>query len=451
MPIKTVHLTNYYHETSGGISTSLNNLLKAAEKHERFVTLIVPGKKDSVEKVNDFAKIYYVAAPYSPIFDKRYRLIMPWQYLRKNSVVRRILLKEKPDLIEITDKYILIFIAAMLRKGFFRSLGRPILVNFSSERMDDNVASFITQKQIGKTFAYNYITNILLSVFDFHIANSEYTAAEFFEAYKRVLEGEFSSWFFKKCSNFFLAPQLPIQERVFVCPRGVNIEFFSTKRQNIETRRQILQNLNLPHDSLLLLYAGRLSPEKNIELLIETMRILNSTNENFWFLVAGSGPKEEWLKQKSKELNNKILLLGHIDKEKLANIYANVDVYVHPNPREPFGNVVLEAMASGCPVVVPNSGGVLTYVNEQNAWITEPKPEKFASAIKEVVENPKLRQERIKNAVCTARENSSDRFAERLFFTYDKIYRIFFENREAFDFLGLNFNSASSRKKTCST
>ncbi|MCV4607494.1 hypothetical protein OFB74_31815, partial [Escherichia coli] len=88
-----VHLTNYYHKNSGGISTSYNNLLAAAEKNQRYVRLIVPGENETVETISDFAKIYFVPARYSPIFDKRYRIMMPWQYMVKDSPIRRILLE----------------------------------------------------------------------------------------------------------------------------------------------------------------------------------------------------------------------------------------------------------------------------------------------------------------------------------------------------------------------
>src|SRR6185369_18033304 len=98
--IKTVHLTNYYHKNSGGISTSYNNLLAAAERRRRFVRLIVPGETEEIEDVNEYGRIYYVPAKYSPIFDKRYRVMMPWQYMLHGSIIRNILLEEKPDLIE---------------------------------------------------------------------------------------------------------------------------------------------------------------------------------------------------------------------------------------------------------------------------------------------------------------------------------------------------------------
>ncbi len=182
MPIKSVHITNYYHKNSGGISTSFNNLLAAAERHRRFVRLIVPGETEAVEDVNEFAKIYYVPARQSPIFDKRYRVMMPWDYMPGNSIIRRILLAEMPEMVEVTDKYTLSMIGAMIRVGKFKQLGRPMLVHFSCERMDDNINSFLGGGAVGKWFARRVMGNYNFPLFDFHIANSPYTAEEFYES-----------------------------------------------------------------------------------------------------------------------------------------------------------------------------------------------------------------------------------------------------------------------------
>ncbi|MGH9821499.1 MAG: glycosyltransferase, partial [Pyrinomonadaceae bacterium] len=173
--MRSVHITNYYHRNSGGISTSFNNLLAAAEYHRRFVRLIVPGETEAIEEVNEFAKIYYIPARRSPVFDKRYRVMMPWQYMLTDSAIRRILLEEKPDMIEVTDKYTLSMLGGMIRTNSFKKLGRPMLVHFSCERMDDNIGSFLTSGRLGKWFARRVIGNYTIPSFDFHIANSSYT------------------------------------------------------------------------------------------------------------------------------------------------------------------------------------------------------------------------------------------------------------------------------------
>lgn len=444
-PIKSVHITNYYHKNSGGISTSYNNLLAAAERHQRYIRLIVPGETETVEDVNEFAKIYYVPAKYSPLFDKRYRIMMPWQYMLSDTIIRKILLKEMPDMIEVTDKYTLSLLGAMIRTNNFKKLGRPMLVHFSCERMDDNIGSFLTEGRLGKWFARRVIGNYTLPNFDFHIANSPYTAEEFYKAIEKAENPRRSEKFLNWAWRFFKAPRVALEERIFVCPRGVNSEQFSPARKSDAVKREMRERAGIPENSIVLLYAGRISPEKNIGLLVEFMEILAKDEEkDYRLLVAGAGPKADWLKeQTAKRIPGKIIQLGHLDKELLADYYANADVFVHPNPREPFGIAPLEAMASGAPVVAPNAGGILSYATNENIWLRAPEGAEFAAAVREIIENPERTKEKVKNALETARANTREKSTDFLLATYDKMYEDFqrrnelFTNREAaknFDF-----------------
>ena len=164
------------------------------------------------------------------------------------------------------------------------------------------------------------------------------------------------------------------------------------------------------------------------------MKILAKDEKNdYRLLVAGAGPLEEWLKEQVKgELKDKIILLGHLDKELLADYYANADVFVHPNPKEPFGIAPLEAMASGVPVVAPNSGGILSYATDENLWMCEPTGENFAAAIREITENPGQTESKIKNALETARNNTREISTDRLLATYDKMYEDFQSRKQLF-------------------
>lgn len=433
-PLKSVHLTNYYHKHSGGISTSFNNLLDAAERHQRYVRLIVPGEKEDVEDVNPFAKIYYVPAKYSPLFDKRYRIMMAWQYMLKNTVIRNILLAEKPDMIEVTDKYTLSMIGGMIRTNNFKKIGRPVLVHFSCERMDDNVGSFLTNGRMGKWLARRVISNYTLPSFDYHIANSTYTAAEFYDSLSPEKNPRRSERLLNWYWRAFKAPRVPVDERIFVCPRGVDSVHFSPDRTSDSVRREILERSGIPEDAVILLYAGRISPEKNIGLLVDTMKILSiDAKQDYRLLVAGAGPQSDWLKRQSdKYAAGKIVQLGHLDKETLANYYANADIFIHPNPKEPFGIAPLEAMASGVPTVAPNAGGILSYATNENAWLVEPTGERFANAVREVVENGPLRESKIAKALETARANTREASTDRIFATYDTLYADFQARRELF-------------------
>jgi glycosyltransferase involved in cell wall biosynthesis len=432
--MKSVHITNYYHKNSGGISTSFNNLLAAAERHQRHVRLIVPGETEAVEDVNAFAKIYYVPAKYSPLFDKRYRIMMPWQYMMKDSIIRKILLAEKPDLVEVTDKYTLSLLGVMIRTNNFKKLGRPVLVHFSCERMDDNVGSFISKGRLGKWFARRVIGNYTLPNFDYHVANSTYTAEEFYDALSQEKNVGRSDGFLNWCWRFFKAPRVTTDERIFVCPRGVDSVMFTPERISAEVRGDMRKRAGIPQDSIVLLYAGRISPEKNIGLLVDMMKILSKDQQrDYRLLVAGAGPQSSWLESQGKQYApEKIKLLGHLDKETLANFYSNADVFVHPNPKEPFGIAPLEAMASGVATVAPNAGGILSYATNENAWLVEPTGEEFASAVREIIADPELRERKIAKALATACENTREASTDRLFATYDKIYEHFQQNKDLF-------------------
>ncbi len=432
MPLKSLHITNYYHKNSGGISTSFNNLMDAAARHRRYVRLIVPGETEHVEDVNEFAKIYYIPANFSPIFDKRYRLIMPWRYMPNGSPMRGIILKEKPDIVEITDKYTLSLFGAMVRRGKFLDFGRCPLVHFSCERMDDNVASFLTRGRFGRWLARRVMGDYLMPSFDFHIANSDYTAGEFFEAAE---DSGHSKWFFNKCWRFFSAPRIPLKDRVYVCPRGVNTARFGTHHKSDDAVADLRKRANAPDDAVLLLYAGRLSPEKNIELLPEILSALSKDGmENYRLLIAGAGPRSEWLAENcEKAAPGKSVQFGHLEKDDLAELYANTDVFIHPNPREPFGIAPLEAMASGAPVVAPRGGGILSYANDDNAWLVEPTGDAFAAAIREIITNPDLREQKTAEAMKAVELNTREASTDRLFAAYDDLYERYMKQPEMFD------------------
>jgi len=423
--MRSVHITNYYHSQSGGVKSNYDALLQAADTYERQICLIVPGEDNKVEKIGKFGKIYFVKANNAPFFDRRYRLMNPIHYMQKSAPIRQILLQEMPDMIEIYDNYALTLLAGMIRKGYFKALGRPMLVYFTGERFDTIFRSFVSSGKLGHWFCRRLMGNYNLAMFDYFIANSPFVAQELFESVSKEFNPERSERFFKFCWRFFNSSPEDFEKRVLICPRGVDTKHFSPSRKSEDFQKKLRRCFNIPEKARILFSSTRISSEKNIQLLPAVMKILSADQQDYRLLVAGAGPKQEWLAEQSKKMPQKIILLGHLDKETLANYYANVDVFVHPNPREPFGNVVLEAMASGVAVVVPNSGGVLTYANEENAWLAEPSPEAFAERIKQIFENENLKRNKIQKSLETAIKNSKEIAIERLFSIYDKIYEEF--------------------------
>ena len=342
----------------------------------------------------------------APAFDARYRFLWPGEYVKRRSGrIAQILRAEQPDLVEICDKYSLFYLAAMLRKGLIPGVRRPVLVGLSCERMDDNVAAYLSAGRAARSFAQWYIRQIYGPPFDCHVANSEYTAQELRDSLRDRA-----------------------REFIRVCPMGVDATGFGRTHRDGELRRHLLARAGGDESSVLLFYAGRLSPEKNVLLLVEMLEALSHRQGRFGgcdyrLAIAGEGPMAQTLlASAARRVPGRLLLLGALRSSgELARHYASADVFVHPNAREPFGIAPLEAMASGVPVVLPNAGGVLAYATHGNAWLADPTPDGLADAVWSVTARPDAGRLRVARE--TAREHHWSRVADQWFALYDTLIR----------------------------
>jgi glycosyltransferase involved in cell wall biosynthesis len=125
-------------------------------------------------------------------------------------------------------------------------------------------------------------------------------------------------------------------------------------------------------------YVGRLTAEKNIRWLAEIERALLALNfTDFRFLIVGQGSEEPWLRANMKHADFPGVLRG----EALAEAYANLDVFVFPSETDTYGNVVLEAQASGVPAIVTPRGGPRFIVRANESGFIAHTCEQFASSI----------------------------------------------------------------------
>ncbi|HEY3975542.1 MAG TPA: glycosyltransferase [Candidatus Sulfotelmatobacter sp.] len=403
--MKTLHLTNAWHETSGGIATFYRALIAAANRKGHDIRLVVPAPADRVEEVGEFGRIYHVLAP-KAFLNSEYRAIFPSQFLSPGSKLQKILAFESPDLIEISDKYTLNYLGALLRMQLVQTLNyRPLVVGLSQERMDDNVRAYFGSIPFSQKFCSIYMKWFYFPFFDHHIANSEYTAAELRAAARGQL----------------------VPRKTWIRSMGVDLAHFSPQRRRPELRRRLLQNLGVAEDAALLLYAGRLAPEKNLQLLFDLMaRLACHGQREYRLLVVGDGvDREFWERRCDHDLRGRVQFFGHIaDKNVLADIYASSDVFVHPNPREPFGIAPLEAMASGIPLVAPNSGGVVSYANPRNAWTVHADVESFADAVREAVTNRTAAAEKTQRALATANQYRWETVTQSFLELYEQLLRL---------------------------
>ncbi len=152
--------------------------------------------------------------------------------------------------------------------------------------------------------------------------------------------------------------------------RGVDTQIFSPAHRQRPAE----------DDAFVLGFVGRLSVEKNVALLAQVQQQLTARGvANFRFLVIGQGAEEGWLRQHLPGGEFPGVLRG----EALSRAYANMDLFVFPSHTDTFGNVVLEALASGVPAVVTPDGGPPSIIREGETGRIA-RDEDFAAAIADI-------------------------------------------------------------------
>ena len=140
------------------------------------------------------------------------------------------------------------------------------------------------------------------------------------------------------------------EEKIKIYPRGIDIERFNPAKRN-----GFFRQWNCGENTTKLLYVGRVSKEKNLHLLVEAYRHLLERTPSVNLTIVGEGPYQEEMMQATADLP--CIFTGRLEGEDLAKAYASSDIFVFPSTTDTFGNVVLEAQASGLPVIVTDQGG----------------------------------------------------------------------------------------------
>jgi glycosyltransferase involved in cell wall biosynthesis/predicted metal-dependent phosphoesterase TrpH len=139
------------------------------------------------------------------------------------------------------------------------------------------------------------------------------------------------------------------------------------------------------------LYAGRLSREKGVDLLAETFVRAHAADPRLHLLLAGGGPEEEELRTR---LGERATFLGWLGGEELARAYASADAFLFCSATDTFGQVILEAGASGLPVVAVAAGGPAALVeNRHTGLLCRPDPDHLAGALLQLASSPALRRQ----------------------------------------------------------
>ena len=205
------------------------------------------------------------------------------------------------------------------------------------------------------------------------------------------------------------------QKPVFLMKRGIDTELFSPARRTVS-------------DGVLRLgYVGRVTPEKNVRFLRDLEIALQGANAPpVRFLIVGDGSDREWLSQNLAAAD----LPGILRGELLAEAYANMDIFVFPSRTDTFGNVVLEAFASGRPAVVTDAGGPKFIVRDGISGFVAHSDAEFIERTTRLLCDPALRERMGSDARRQASAESWDSVFDQVYDGY-RVALQRFTSREA--------------------
>ncbi len=214
-------------------------------------------------------------------------------------------------------------------------------------------------------------------------------------------------WFYRQC-RVLLAPTNHVADalrarghnHVAVWGRGVDAQRFSPDRRNDALRASLVED-----GDLLLLSVGRVSEEKRLGVLLEAYRGLRERAPGVRLAIVGDGPIRAELAASAAP---GVRFLGERRGDELAEIYASADVFCFPSTTDTFGQVILEAAASGLPAVAAAAGGGLELVlpGETGLLVPPEDPVAFRHALAELAENATLRLALGARALASARSRS---------------------------------------------
>lgn len=189
---------------------------------------------------------------------------------------------------------------------------------------------------------------------------------------------------------------------IAIWARGVDREQFNPERRNLEWRRA----LGIADEEMVIAFLGRVVMEKGLDVFAEAILALIDRGVRHRVLVIGDGPARPWFEQQLPDA----VFTRQLTGSELARALASADVFFNPSVTEAFGNVTLEAMACGLPVIAAEATGNNSIVRDgvTGTLVEGAGPEEFADALAAYVDNPELRRRHGEAGLAVARTQDWD-------------------------------------------
>ena len=384
--------TDSYSPFINGVTTSVLMLKKGLEKKGHTVYVVTVNNENMKYKLDEKGKVLRLPGVPIGIYDYRLTGIYP---IKAINIIK----KWNLDVIHCQTEFGVGTFARIIAK----QLNIPLVHTYHT--MYEDYIHYITKGYFNKTGKkiVEYLT----------LFYCDKTATELVVPTKKAYE------LFKE--------KYKVDRNVYIVPTGIEVEKFyleNNKGLNIIKKRE---SLGLKRDDFVILFVGRIGSEKNVELLLTSMKYIVNNCPKAKLLIVGDGPDLPKYKAfvKKQGLENSIIFTGKVPWETIAEYYLIADVFTTASKTETQGLTVIEAMAASLPVVCINDDSFTnTVIDNLNGKIFKNKRE-YKKAIIELYNNPKELKRLSKQARLSADMHSSKYFVESIL----DVYKIAIKNK----------------------
>ena len=217
-----------------------------------------------------------------------------------------------------------------------------------------------------------------------------------------------------------------VKKQIHLLPTGLDAQFFTNTEESVAEFRKKM-DIKFPNikNKKILLFAGRVSKEKNISFLFKSLSSLLLERDDLILFIAGSGPDMEFFQEEVKTygIQKNCIFSGYFERKDLTLLYAMSYLFVFPSLTETQGLVTIEAMLSGIPVVAIGERGTKTVMGGDNGgFMVKNDPFEFCEKVRLLLQDSTLYQQKKQEAIEHAQKWTIDSLAEKLQEIYYETY-----------------------------
>ena len=377
--------TDTYVPFINGVTTSVLMLKEALEKKGHEVFIVTVNNEDLHYKYEDDDKIIRIPGVPTGIYDYRLTGIYPLKAINK-------IRKWNLDVIHSQTEFGVGTFARIIAKQF----NIPLVHTYHT--MYEDYIHYITHGYFKKS------SKKLVEYFTLFYCDK--TITELVVPTKKTYE--------------LFKDKYKVDRNIYIVPTGIDVERFYKENNKVDVIKK-RNELGLNKDDFVILFVGRIGTEKNLDLLLSSMKSLMDVSCKIKLLVVGDGPDALMYKEyvKRNNIDSNVIFTGKVPWDKVVSYYIISDIFATASTTETQGLTVIEAMAASLPVVCINDESFnTTVIDGLNGLIFNNRRE-YKKAIITLFKDRKLLDKLSRQARIESEMHSSKYFAEKILDVYN--------------------------------